>query len=161
MKTPTHFLIGLTAIVVLASTPFHSFAGDQPSATEHPEGQERPEHPEGSSGQKAPKGLIGFVGQVRGVVVKNRDDQGVEFKVIRVIATREDNKAQQPKLLEGRTVSIGPNLSEEGKWNPVERQIKYLRTLKPGEELTLDLGHAEREHFVLLRKRGPWSGKER
>lgn len=100
-----------------------------------------------------PEGLVGFSGQVRGVVVKKRDNNVIEFKVGRVIRTWENNQAERPEALKERTIPVGPQWVQEGeggKWHPVENHIRFLKTLEAGEELTLEIRHAEREHFALL-----------
>lgn len=148
MKYRQRIIIALAASAILASSTGQSFAADQPPG---------------------PEGLVGFSGQVRGVVVKKRDNNVVEFKVGRIIRTWENNKADQPEALKGRTVPVGPTWvqeSEGGKWHPVESHIRFLRSLEPGEELTLELRHAEREHFAILelsqeqRERAARGGKE-
>ena len=90
---------------------------------------------------------------MRGVVVKKRDENVIEFKVGRILQIWENNGAERPEALKGRTVPVGPSWmrqGEGGKWHPVESHIRFLRTLEPGEELTLELRHAEREHFAIL-----------
>lgn len=135
MKRPHHLLSGLAAFFVMASLTTPGFADDQPPG---------------------PEGLLGFSGQVRGVVVKKREKNVIEFKVGRLIRTWESNKASQPELLVGRTVPVSPRWvqDDDGKWTPSEVHVKFLRTLKPGEELTLELKHAEREHFAILELSG-------
>ena len=149
MKHRHIFPIGLAASMILASGVGRISAADQPPG---------------------PEGLVGFSGQVRGVVVKKRDKNVIEFKVGRILQTWENNKADRPEALKGRTVPVGPawvQKGEGGKWNPVENHIHFLRSLKPGEELTLELRHAEREHFAILelskeqRERAARSGKGR
>lgn len=147
MKLRQNLVTGLAA-VVLASTTFPGSARDQPPG---------------------PEGLVGFSGQVRGVVVKKREKNDIEFKVARIIRTWENNKAEEPERLKGRTVPVGPRWvkNESGKWHPVERHVNFLKSLEPGEELTLELSHAEREYFAILelsgeqRERAAKSGEEK
>jgi hypothetical protein len=102
-------------------------------------------------GPPAPAGLGGFSGQVRGVVIGKGEHNAVTFKVARVIKVWKNNKATNPKALEGKTWPVAPSWHKvNGKWHPVEMHLKFLRTLKPGEELTLELKHAEREYFAIL-----------
>ena len=132
MKHRHRIIAGLAASLVLASGAGRISAADGPPG---------------------PEGLVGFSGQVRGVVVEKRDNGVIEFKVGRILRTWKNNKAERPEALKGRTVPVGPAWVREGqdsKWQPVERHVQFLRTLKPGEELTLELRHAEREHFAIL-----------
>jgi len=149
MKQRRRIIIGLAASVILASNTAQSIAADQPPG---------------------PEGLVGFSGQVRGVVVKKRDKNVIEFKVGRILQTWKNNKAERPEALKGLTVPVGPAWVQQGdggKWHAVESHIHFLRTLKPGEELTLELRHAEREHFAILelskeqRERAARGGKDR
>ena len=149
MKHRHSIITGLVASMILASGVGRISAADQPPG---------------------PAGLVGFSGQVRGVVVEKRDKGGIAFKVGRVLKTWKDNKAERPESLKGRTVPVGPAWVKEGeggKWHPVERHIHFLKTLEPGDELTLEIRHAEREHFAILelskeqRERADRSGKDR
>ena len=148
MKQKHRIIAGFAASIILASAASVT-AADQPPG---------------------PEGLVGFSGQVRGVVVKKRDKNVVEFKVGRIIRTWKNNKAERPEALKGRTVPVGPAWVQKqagGKWHPVENHIRFLRTLEAGEELTLEIRHAEREHFAILelskeqRERAERGGKER
>ena len=148
MKQKLRIIASFAASIILASAA-SSTAADQPPG---------------------PEGLVGFSGQVRGVVVKKRDKNVVEFKVGRIIRTWKNNKAERPEALKGRTVPVGPAWVQKqagGKWHPVENHIRFLRTLEAGEELTLEIRHAEREHFAILelskeqRERAERGGKER
>lgn len=132
MKHRQSVVTGLAAAIVLASGVARSSAEDQPPG---------------------PAGLTGFSGQVRGVVVDQRDNGVIGFKIARVIQTWENNKAEHPEALVGHTVPVGPawvREGEGGEWHRVERHVRFLRTLKPGEELTLEIRHAGREHFAIL-----------
>jgi len=47
---------------------------------------------------------------------------------------------------------VGPRWvkGERGKWNPVELHVAFIRGLKAGQEITLEIQHAERDHFAIL-----------
>jgi hypothetical protein len=149
MKHICNMTIGLVASMILASGAGKISAADQPPG---------------------PEGLAGFSGQVRGVVVEKGEKGVITFKVGRVLKTWKNNKAERPEALKGRTVPVGPRWVQEGeggKWQPVERHVRFLRTLEPGAELTLEICHAEREHFAILelseeqRQRADRSGQDR
>lgn len=132
MKLRHTMITGLVSSMILALGPGRTSAADPPPG---------------------PEGLVGFSGQVRGVVAGKGDHGTVTFKVGRVLKTWKGNKAKRPEALKGRTIPVGPawvREGEGGKWHPVEKHIRFLRTLKPGEELTLEIRHAERDHFAIL-----------
>lgn len=135
MKRRNNLMTRIATALVLASTILQGNAREQPPG---------------------PEGLVGFSGQVRGVVVKKRERNDIDFKVVRIIQTWKDNKAEQPERLKGRTVPVGPRWvrNEKGKWNPVERHVRFLKSLKAGEEITLEINYAEREHFAILELSG-------
>lgn len=147
MKRRNNLMAGFTAALILTFSTLPGGANDQ---------------------VPGPEGLVGFSGQVRGIVVKKSEKYDIQFKVGRVIRTWEGNKAEKPERLVGRTVPVGPRWvkNERGKWNPMERQMNFLKSLKPGEELTLEITHAEREHFAILeldgeqRERAAQGGRE-
>ncbi len=87
MKYRHRIIAGLFTSMILASGIGQSSAADQPPG---------------------PPGLVGFSGQVRGVVVDKRDRGVVGFKVGRIIQTWKNNKAEKPEALKGRTVPVGP-----------------------------------------------------
>ena len=99
-----------------------------------------------------PEGLRGFSGQVRGVVVEKGEKNTFTFKVGRVLRVWENNKAEEPESLVGRTVPVGPRWvkGDDGKWHPVELHVAFIRRLEAGQEITLEIRHAERDHFAIL-----------
>ena len=99
-----------------------------------------------------PDGLKGFSGQVRGVVKAKGDANTFQFEVGRLLRTWKGSKAENPELIVGRTVAVGPRWvkGEDGKWRPVELHVAFIRTLVVGQELTLEIRHAERDHFAIL-----------
>jgi len=109
----------------------------------------------GESGDKEealPEGVRGFSGQVRGVVKAKGDGNTFRFHVGRVLKVWKNNKAKNPEALAGRTVRVGPRWvqGENGKWHPLEGHIAFIRQLKVGQELTLEIFNAEASHFNLL-----------
>lgn len=98
-----------------------------------------------------PDGLVGFSGQVQGTVLEGGKPNTFMFKVSKVIRVWKNNEASNPKRLEGMTVPVGPRWEkQDGRWRPVERHVRFIKTLKAGENLTLELKHAEREVFAIL-----------
>ena len=62
------------------------------------------------------------------VVEEGREDS-FAFKISRVLRVREDNEAEAPKSLAGRTVRVGPSwiVGEDGKWE-IQVDISGLPT---------------------------------
>jgi len=98
-----------------------------------------------------PEGLRGFSGQVRGVVTA-RGDGHFLFKVGRVLKVWEGNKARTPQALVGRTVKVGPRWekTKRGKWRKVKLHVMFIKRLKAGAEMTLEIRHAEGDVFQIL-----------
>ncbi len=116
-------------------------------------------------------GVRGFSGQVRGVVVEKGTKNTFMFKVGRVLRVWDGNKAQNPGALAGRTVWVGPRWVEgDGRiWHPVERHVAFIRRVRTGQEMTLEIANAEGSHFSILELtaeqrrslRGEGDGRER
>ena len=102
--------------------------------------------------ESLPEGLRGFSGQVRGVVVRKGEKNTFDFNVARVLRILKDNRAEAPESIAGRTVPVGPRWTkgEDGKWHPVERHAAFIRGLKPGQEITLEIRNVEHSHFSIL-----------
>ena len=99
-----------------------------------------------------PDGVKGFSGRVRGLVTAKGDKNTFTFKVARVLKVWKNNKAEKPEALAGHTVRVGPRWvqGDNGKWHPLERHVAFIRQLKVGEELTLEIFNAEGNHFNIL-----------
>jgi len=101
-----------------------------------------------------PEGLRGFSGQVRGVVTAKGDANVIGFKVGRILRIWKGNKAEEPELILGRTVTVGPRwVKKEGantEWRPLELHVVFLRKLEVGQELTLEIRTGDGGGFVIL-----------
>ena len=64
--------------------------------------------PRAGAEDSLPQGLRGFSGQVRGIVVAKGGKNTFTFKVGRVLRAWQGNEAEDPELLVGRTVTVGP-----------------------------------------------------
>jgi len=102
--------------------------------------------------EASPAGLVGFSGQTRGIVVEKGEESTFSFKVLRVLRVWKNNKAETPQALVGRTVPVGPRWvkGKDSTGHRAELQVALIKTLKAGEEITLELKHAERSHFAIL-----------
>ncbi len=106
--------------------------------------------------KQLPGGLRGFSGRVRGVVKDKGAKHTFSFKVGRVLDVWEGNKAGDPRSIIGHTVSVGPRWvkGDNGKWHPVEGHVVFIRKLKKGQELTLEIRNSEAAHFAILELSG-------
>ena len=91
-----------------------------------------------------PEGLKGFSGQVQGVVV-TKGEGGITFKAGKVVQTWKNNKASNPESLAGQTVQVIPGGGKEGN----KFHAAFLRTLQPGQDVTLELRN-DGDIFVIL-----------
>lgn len=111
-----------------------------------------------SASKAIPEGLMGFSGQVRGVVVAKEEEEAFSFKVGRLIRTWRDNKASEPRAIVGRTVRVVPRWikGEGGGWRPYGLSVAFIRLVKVGDEMTLELRHVEGpRNFQILELSGP------
>jgi len=92
-----------------------------------------------------PESLQGFSGQVRGVVVSKGEKDSLRSKVARLLRTWEGNKASDAKAIVGRTVRVVPSWhkGDDGKWRPYELHVSFIRKLKVGQEMTLEIRNVE------------------
>lgn len=99
-----------------------------------------------------PHGLRGFSGRVRGVVVE-KGEEGVWFRVGRVLEVWDNSKAENPDALAGRTVRVGPKWvrgDEGGEWHPMELHLAFIAGLNPGAEMNLEIQNVEDDGFQIL-----------
>ncbi len=103
-----------------------------------------------------PADALGFSGQVRGVVQSVGTGE-FTYKVGRVIRTWKGNKAENPKALIGQTVGLTPRRTNHktGTGAPVELHTAFIKTLKAGEEITLEIYNPRGSEFHLLELTGP------
>jgi hypothetical protein len=86
---------------------------------------------------KALKVLRGFEGQVSGTVVDKPGQGRFAFRAAQVTRVWPGNKAERPKALAGRTITVGPPRPEGGLAPPIYGA--FIRKLTPGQKLTLEL----------------------
>lgn len=112
--------------------------------------KEREKEGDGEPG-KLPEGARGFSGMVRGIVVGKKEGVFI-FKVARIMKVWEGNKAKNPESLIGKTITIGPGWVKggDGKWHPVERHVRFIRLLKVGDEINIEIANREGDRFNIL-----------
>jgi hypothetical protein len=106
--------------------------------------RDRPQRdrPDGARRPPLPDLAAGFAGMIQGAVVA-KFDGGFTFRVARVTREWEHNKARASSSLVGKTVQIDLRRGEAN-------MIRFMKVLKPGEELTLDVGHKSGEALTIL-----------
>ncbi len=115
------------------------------------EGRDHKEKPKSS----LPEGVHGFSGMVRGLVVAKGDKNTFKFKVGKVLKVWKGNKAKRAKALVGQTVKIGPRWEKrDGHWRENELHVLFIRKLKPGHEVNLEIVNQEGDHFSILELAG-------
>lgn len=115
-------LRSLAAVLIVSSLPAWGQARDLPGAAQ------------------------GFSGQVGGIV-RGRTDRGVLFEIRSVQKVWKDNRASDPKSLEGVTVEVRPGV-EKGNRNEIH--VQFLRLLVVGEDYRLELHHREGNWLEIL-----------
>jgi len=92
-----------------------------------------------------PESLQGFSGQVRGVVVSKGEKDVLRFKVGRLLRTWKDSKAKDAEAIVGRTVRVIPSWhkGDDGKWHPYELHVSFIRKVKVGQEMTIEIRNVE------------------
>jgi hypothetical protein len=106
-----------------------------------------------AEGPTLPDGAKGFAGQLRGSVVeKVAGGKGFRLKVTAIGKTFPKNTATNPQILVGESVLINAQWrkGDNGKWRPVENHIRFINSLKPGQELTIEVINDEGGRLHIL-----------
>jgi hypothetical protein len=115
--------------------------GEEGEEREHDDDEEREgEARRGHDGPPLPRGFRGFSGQVKGVVARVHGDDAFLFVIQDVIRTWEGNEAREPESIEWRAVRVFPH-RQEGFLT--QRHARFITTLRPGQELVIELREAE------------------
>jgi len=102
---------------------------------------------------KLPEGVQGFSGMLRGTVVAVAEDgRGFQLKVEKIVKLWKGNKAEDPEAAVGKTLEINPRWTkgEQGRWHPVERHVKFIRSLKVDENIDIEAVNDERQRLHVL-----------
>ena len=100
-----------------------------------------------------PEGLRGFSGRVRGeVTAVQADGRGFVLRVSAVEQVWKNNRAEEPKAAEGRAFRVLAQWAkgEDGQWHPVENHVRFIRTIRAGEEIAIEVIQDEGERFHVL-----------
>jgi hypothetical protein len=93
-----------------------------------------------------PDPAAAFAGMIRGEVA-SRQRNGVVVVVKEILKEWEHNKAEDATSLIGKRVLVVPNKAQG---DDARNLIRFLRSLKPNEVVSLDVAHREGEALTLL-----------
>ncbi|MBI1372315.1 MAG: hypothetical protein GC159_06085 [Phycisphaera sp.] len=102
---------------------------------------------------KLPAGLKGFSGQLKGTVVEAaKDGRGFAIKVTEIGKTWKKNTAKNPQEAIGKTLLINAQFGKNDAGKPAmnESHVRFIKSLKRGEELTVEAVNDEGERLHLL-----------
>ncbi|MBN1672559.1 MAG: FecR domain-containing protein [Kiritimatiellae bacterium] len=128
-------------------------AGDRFEILELSEGQlewlgvrKRAEPPPPPEPPAIPEGVRGFFGMVRGEVTAHEPDDHITLRVDRVQRVWRENRASNPRSLEGRMILVGPQREGDKRAG----QIAFIRRLQLGQVVELEVRHGEGRRFVIV-----------
>lgn len=123
--------------------------GREHDGREH-DGKEGDGH-EGDRREPDGPGWRGFRGLVRGIV-RGRKERGIRLEIRGVVKVWPRNEAREPESLVGRTVDVFPRWrkGDDGKWRPIEDDVRFLRGLEEGREIEVEIVNDEGEAFHIL-----------
>lgn len=100
---------------------------------------------------KFPDELKGFKGTIGGAVI-SKQDNGFTIKIMKVGNILPGNKAANPESAVGKIVliSAGGEKGKDGKWRPIEAQIKFISSLKFGEIIKIQVVNDEGERLHII-----------
>ena len=111
-----------------------------------------------------PEGAKGFSGMLEGEVL-GKVENGFILKVTKVLKVWRNNKAENAESLVGMEVVINVKWEkgQDGNWHPVEAQIRYVRSLKKGATIQIEVINDEgnRLHIGELSKEQREKGQEK
>ena len=101
-----------------------------------------------------PKEAVGFFGMVTGVV-KTAAADGTSFviTVSKAVADEKSSKVKDTDAMVGKNLTLGtrmPRKKEDGKPYPNAEDVAYIKTLKPGDEIVVQV-FAVRSDPAILR----------
>ena len=99
----------------------------------------------GADDRTLPPGIKGFDGTLGGRVVSvEPDGTSLVLKVADVLHVNDRSTARAPKSIVGREVTITPQMTKgkDGKSYPQPRHAEFVKSLKPGQSVQIDCGHA-------------------
>ncbi len=118
--------------------------GEEESGEEEEEETKKPK-------PELPDGMKGFCGVLEGKVV-GKFEHGFLLKVRRVVRLWKGNKAKNPRSAVGKELLINVQWEKGrgGKWRPVAAHVKFVRSLKKGEKIRIEVINDEGERLHIL-----------
>ncbi len=100
---------------------------------------------------KLPDGMKGFSGMLEGKVV-SIEKHGFVLKVRKVLKLWEGNKAKKPKSAIGKKLLVNTQWEkgDSGKWRPVPNHMTFIKSLKVGEKIKIEVINDEGERLHIL-----------
>jgi hypothetical protein len=104
---------------------------------------------EGGKGRKTelPAAAQGFSGIVEGKVLAAGKGR-ITLAVEKVTKAWKESKAKDPQALVGQKIVVSPAKTKEGEY--AKKVARFLSTLKPDQQLTIEVKHVEGTNFVVL-----------
>ena len=115
--------------------------GDRPS----------PRRPDGNGEELSDK-LAGFSGQIGGIVESKGDGPSLIIRVVKVHKVWKNNKAKEPKSLEGKTIRVGPGSwkDDSGEWKKAPIHVAFIKAFPAKDDLRLEIRNREGNSFHIL-----------
>jgi len=98
-----------------------------------------------------PDGLKGFSGMLEGTVI-SKEEKGFILEVQKILNLWKNNKANNPEsaIDEGLLINVQWEKGKDGTWHPVEAHLKFINSLKVGEEIKIEVINDEGERLHIL-----------
>jgi hypothetical protein len=99
-----------------------------------------------------PDGLKGFSGTLRGTVTEvHKDGKAFHIEVTKVVNVWRKNTAPNPDSAVGETLLINAQWEKRGgQWRPVENHVRFIHSLRVGEEVDVEVTNDEGERLHIL-----------
>jgi len=107
---------------------------------------------EADDNPQIPDGLKGFSGTLRGKVTEvHQDGKAFHMDVTAVVNVWRKNTAPNPRSAVGQNLLINAQWENRGgAWHPVENHVRFIKTLKVGEEIDIEVVNDEGERLHIL-----------
>lgn len=93
-----------------------------------------------------PDQAAGFCGNIKAKVVANQR-KNVVVEVLEILKTWEHNKAKEPAAMKGKMLIVVPRIAKDDHSDLV---VRYMKGLKKGQVISLDVANKEGETLMLL-----------
>ena len=99
-----------------------------------------------------PAGMKGFCGTLRGKVTEvHADGKAFHMDCTAVVNVWRKNTAPDPRSAVGQNLMINAQWEKRGgAWHPVENHVRFIKTLKVGEDIDIEVVNDEGERLHIL-----------